>query len=64
MTIKHGMTFDEMISILTGEEQVNADYCLRRFEETCEPCPETLPEHTLRSAQLEGVAPVSRNSTG
>jgi len=47
MTIKHGMTFDEMISILTGEEQVNADYCLRRFEEACEPCPETLPEHTL-----------------
>ena len=64
MTIKPGMSMNEMTSILTGEEQANADYCLRRWEMVCEDqMPDTLPERTLRSAELTDVSPVSRNSS-
>lgn len=64
MTIKPGMSMNEMTSILLGEEQANADYCERRWLTLCEePCPETIPERTLRSAELVDVAPVSRNSS-
>ncbi len=64
MTIKPGMSMNEMTSILTGEEEANAAYCLRRWEAACEePMPDTLPERTLRSAELADVSPVSRNSS-
>lgn len=61
------MTTAMLLELQAEEDQAeqNANYCLARFAAACEePCPETLPEHTLRSAELAGVEHISRDELG